>query len=135
MQKRLPKLPKVELQDAPQLRETIRNWATQRAMRAVDQFLFWQLSADGTLLSKMDDKLYHSEDAVHLPELETRIFTGCDCADATDHLRRLHSRALELGVENEDPVRCKHYYIRLLLQGHAIRVNGSIVRAKEALIK
>ena len=134
MQKRLPKTPKVELQDAPQLRETLRNWAMQRAMRAVDQFVFWRLSADGTLLSKTDDKLYHSEDAVHLPE-GVRIFTGCDCADATDHLRRLHSRALELGIEAEEPVYCKHYYIRLLLQGHAIRVNGSTVRAKEALIK
>ncbi|WP_395088998.1 hypothetical protein [Armatimonas sp.] len=130
MQKRIPKMPKVELQDVPQLRETLRDWAVQRAMRAVDQFVFWRLSADGTLLSKTDDKLYYSEDAVHLPELGTRIFTGCDCADATDHLRRLHSRALELGIEAEEPVHCKHYYIRLLLQGHAIRVNGSIVRAK-----
>lgn len=129
-----PKAIPVHQQDADQIRATIAEWNLSRMRRAVEQFADWDMTTiDGTLRSRVEpDKMYFAEQSVPVRGFGIIVHVGCDCEDQKQHINRLQRRADELGLAETEPVHCKHYYIRLLLDGMALSYCGARIQIPEA---
>lgn len=125
----------VAQQSAAQLTETIQKWNLDRMRRAVEQFMLWDMhSIDGTIQSRTGDgKIYFAEQTVPIKNFGVMVHVGCDCDDQKQHINRLERRAAELGMTDSDPVHCKHYYIRLLLDGMALSYCGARIQVPQTL--
>lgn len=118
---------------AEELMQKAQEWDGWRRARAAFQFAGYRLdTADGALLNLASGETYQCEDARRWDALPgTVVFLGCDCDDEQKRLRPLREAMDARGCGA--PCYCKHYYVRLLLAGHTIQVNGGYrVRAKWA---